>query len=195
MSKIGIGKFHYAVQSAGHEDSATADAQYEAAVAVPGLVSVDVQTESEMNTLYADDIAYETAQSAIKITLNLDMADCPLQMQADLLGHTYDAQTKEMIKKGSDTSKYAAVMFEFHMANGSTQCVKLYKGKFSEVAQTGNTRGENVDFQTNTLTGEFVALKGKANNAGKWQFLKEYASGESTDAFYTAPIVSPDPTV
>lgn len=191
MSKIGISKFHYAVQTA--EDSATADATYGTTKAVPGLVSIEVTTEAQSNTLYADNGPYETASAMGAVNVSIDLADLPLDVQADLLGHTYTSTPdKTLVKKASDNAPYVAIMFEFLMGSGVKQCVKLYKGKFSEPAQNGQTKGENVEFGTNSITAQFVQLKGKDGNAGKWEFLQEFAASASTDAFYSAPIVSVD---
>lgn len=192
MSKIGISKFHYAVQSA--EETATSDATYGTTTAVPGLVSIDVTKESSTNTLYADNGPYEVAENSGAINVTIDLADLPMSVQADLLGHTYDSANKTLIKKTSDTAPYCAILFEFLMGNNSKRCVKLYKGRFAEPTQSGQTKGENVEFQTSQITASFVALKGKANNAGKWELDKDYASTDSTDGFYTDPIVSADPT-
>ena len=192
MSKIGISKFHYAVQSA--EETATTDATYGTTTAVPGLVSIDVTKESSTNTLYADNGPYEVAENSGAINVTIDLADLPMSVQADLLGHTYDSTNKTLVKKTGDTAPYVAILFEFLMGNGSKRCVKLYKGRFSEPTQSGQTKGENVEFQTSQITASFVALKGKANNAGKWEFDQDFASTESTDAFYTASIVSADPS-
>lgn len=191
MSKIGISKFHYAVQTA--EETASADATYGTTKAVPGLVSIEVTTEAQSNTLYADNGPYETASAMGAVNVSIDLADLPLDVQADLLGHTYTSTPdKTLVKKASDNAPYVAIMFEFLMGSGVKQCVKLYKGKFSEPAQNGQTKGENVEFGTNSITAQFVQLKGKDGNAGKWEFLQEFAAADSTDAFYTAPIVSAD---
>ena len=192
MIKIGISNFHYAVQTA--EESATADATYGTTKAVPGLVSVDVTKESQTNTLYADNGPYEVAETSGAINVTIDLADLPMEVQADLLGHTYDSTNKTLLKKTSDTAPYVAILFEFLMGNSSKRCVKLYKGRFAEPQQQGQTKGENVEFQTSQISASFVALKGKANNAGKWEFDKDFASADSTAGFYTDPIVSADPS-
>lgn len=192
MSKIGISNFHYAKQTA--EETASADATYDTTTAVPGLVSIEVSTEATQNVLYADNGPYESSSAMGAINVTIDLADLPMSVQADLLGHTYDSTNKTLVKKTSDTAPYVAILFEFLMGNGSKRCVKLYKGRFAEPTQSGQTKGENVEFQTNQITASFVALKGKANNAGKWEFDQDYASTDSTDGFYTASIVSADPT-
>lgn len=192
MSKIGVKNFHYAVQTA--EETALADATYDTTKALPGLVSVEVSNESQTNTLYADDGPYESSSSMGSINVTIDLADLPLSVQADLLGHTYDdSNDKEiLVKKASDSAPYVAILFEFTMGNGGNRCVKLYKGRFAEPTDNGQTKGENVEFQTSQITAQFVTLKGKDGNTGKWEYIQDFASGESTAGFYSAPIVSAD---
>lgn len=190
MSKIGISNFHYAKQTA--EETALADATYGATTAVPGLVSVEVSNEAQSNTLYADNGPYETASSMGAINVSIDLADLPLSVQGDLLGHSYDTTNKVLVKKANDVAPYVAILFEFAMGNGSTRCVKLYKGKFAEPTDSGQTKGENVEFQTSQITAQFVTLKGKDGNTGKWEYVQDFAANTSTAAFYSAAIVSAD---
>lgn len=192
MSKIGVSKFYYAKQST--EETSSADATYGTATAVPGLVSIDVTKDDNISTLYADNGPYEVANNAGAINVTIDLADLPLSAQADLLGHTYDSTNKTLTAKNSDVAPYVGIMFEIKMGNGNKLCVKLYKGKFAEAPMQAQTQGENVEFQTNKITASFVALKGKANNAGKWKFVQEYGSSDSTDGFYSGTFVPADPS-
>lgn len=178
MSKIGIKNFHYAKQTA--EDTATTPATYGEVKSVPGLVSVEVTPESNTATLYADNGPYETASSMGAVNVTIDLADIDLDVQADLLGHTYDAETKKLDKKTTDVAPYVALMFEFTLANGDNRCVKLYKGKFSLPSESGNTKGENVEFQTSQITASFVQLK----NDARWETVQDITG--DTSAFYTS---------
>lgn len=183
MSKVGISNFHYALQDT--EDTASSPATYGTVKAVPGLVSVDVQTESNQNTLYADNGPYETASSLGSITVNIEMADLPLDVQADLLGHTLDTTTAtnpKMTKKASDVAPNAAIMFEFLMGNGKKRAVKLYKGKFGEPNDTGNTRGENIEFQTSSISATFVQLK----NNKVYEDMADFEANADTSAWYAS---------
>ncbi len=178
MSKIGVKNVHYAKQTA--EDTASSAATYGSVVAVPGLVSVEVAPESNTATLYADNGPYETAASMGSVNVTIDLADLPLEVQADLLGHTYDSQTKKLDKKTTDVAPYVALMFEFTLANGDNRCVKLYKGKFALPTDSGNTKGENVEFQTSQITASFVQLK----NNSMWQTVQDITG--DTSAFYAS---------
>lgn len=176
MSKIGVSNVHYAKQTV--EDTATTAATYDDVKAVPGLVSIEVTPESNTATLYADNGPYETASSLGAVNVSIDLADLPLDVQADLLGHTYNAETKTLVKKASDVAPYVALMFEFMLANGDNRCVKLYKGKFALPTDSGNTRGENVEFQTSNITAAFVQLK----NTKEWELVQDITG--DTAAFY-----------
>ena len=186
MSKIGISKFHYAKQTS-EEVAGTpgTPAVYGTVKAVPGLVSIDVSVASNTATLYADNGPYETASSLGEISLTLNLADLPLDVQADLLGHTLDStdtDSPQITKKASDVAPYVAVMFEFLLGDGTKRCVKLYKGKFAIPNENGQTRGENVEFQTSEITAAFVQLK----NSQVYEDIKDFPASESTDSWYAS---------
>ena len=195
MAKIGISKLHYAVMDSSHEDTPTANPQY-GTIKAPncGIVSAEVTTDSNKVSLYADNMVWESEVSMGDINLSLDLADLPLEVQADLLGHTYDSSAKTLIKKSSDAAPYVAVAFEFLMAGGKKLAVWLYKGKFSEPNMNGQTKGENTEYQTNETSAIFAALKGGGDNTGRWLYAKEFNANESTDSFYDAiPLATVSP--
>lgn len=195
MSKVGISNLHYAVMDASHQDSATANPQY-GTIKAPtcGIVSANIQANSNTAKLFADNILWESETSMQDGTLDLDVADLPLEVQADLLGHTYDSTGKTLIKKSSDTAPYVAVGGEFLMANGKKLAFWLYKVKFQEPSQSGNTKGDNTEFQTNAIQGTFSALKGGGDNVGRWQYSQEFGSTDATTTFYTSvPLAAVSP--
>lgn len=178
MSKIGISNLHYAVQTT--EDTASTAAVYGTPVAVPGMVSADVTPASNTATLYADNGPYETANTLGEITVSLDLADLPLEVQAALLGHTLTSG--QLDSKTDDVAPYVALMFEYLLGSGKKRCVKLYKGRFSEPAESAQTKGENVEFQTNTVEASFVQLK----NTKLWKSTKDFDADASTATWYTS---------
>ena len=62
-----------------------------------------------------------------------------------------------MICKADDEAPDVAIMFKSKKHDGQTRYVKLLKGKFAEVQQTINTKGDNIEYQLNSLEGNFVA--------------------------------------
>ena len=121
-----------------------------------------------------------------KINVAVDLADLDMPTQAALLGHTYDSTAKTLVKKTTDTAPYVALMFEFLMGNGKKRVTTLYKGKFAIPTQSGQTKGENVEFQTSQISASFVQLKGAGGNTARWEHDADYDADASTDAAYSA---------
>jgi phi13 family phage major tail protein len=145
MAKVGISKLHYAVLST--EDTPTSNPVY-GTIKAPscGIVSAEVTSDSNRVSLYADNMVWESEVSMGDINLSLDLADLPLEVQADLLGHTYDSTEKTLIKKSSDAAPYVAVAFEFLMSGGKKLAVWLYKGKFQDLEDQNESKGDSINF-------------------------------------------------
>lgn len=178
--KVGVNKFYYAKQTV--EDQADSAATYSSPTAVPGLRTVVRTVESNTNTLYADNGPYDTDSAMGDITVSLELAELPLDVQADLLGGTYDNTNKTITRKSNDTSKYVAIMFEGTMADGSKRCVKLYKGKFGIPDDSYKTKEENIEWQPETIEGKFVALK----DTKTWEFVQDFGSADDDSAFFAS---------
>lgn len=182
--KVGVNKFYYAKQTT--EETASAAATYATPVAVPGLRTVGREVESNTNTLYADNGPFDTDTAMGDITVSLELAELPLDVQADLLGGTYDTTNKTLTRKSSDTAPYVAIMFEGTMADGSKRCVKLYKGKFAIPDDNYKTKEENIEWQPETIEGKFVALK----NNKEWEFVQDFAAADSDASFFASVLSS-----
>src|SRR5574344_2074366 len=151
MSKIGCDKFYYAPITADTNAAIT----YGAMIRIVGLMKIDIQPASNSATLYADNGPAETASSLGKITISLETKDLPLEHQAALLGHTVTAGV--MVSKTTDTAPYVAILFQSQKGSGGIIYKKYLKTRFSDPQDNNATKGENVTFQTPTITGEAVA--------------------------------------
>lgn len=185
MAKINIKNLHYAVMST--EDTVSTNPLY-GTVEKPtvGMVSVDLSVNIAEAELYADGILWAKNSDFQNAECSLTLADLPMAMQAAILGHTYDATEKTLIKKAGDVAPYIALGFEFEMQDNSKMAVWMYKGKANPVSMSGETKGENISYGTNDLSITFAALKGGGDNTGRWQYCKEFASGADTTSFYAS---------
>ena len=86
MAKIGMKDVHYAILTNDDETGV----QYQTPVKLPGAISAKISAKTNIDTLYADDGAFETATTLGEITVEISLADLPLSAQADLLGHTLE---------------------------------------------------------------------------------------------------------
>lgn len=132
----------------------TGTAIYEAPKPIAGAITANVNPNASNETLFADDGPYETAATIGQIALELNVADLPLEVQADLLGHTLAGGV--LIRKAGDVPPWVAIGFKSLKSNGKYRYTWLAKGKFSLPEQNNETKGDSVNFQTPTIQGSFV---------------------------------------
>ena len=130
----------------------------------PPLISIKVTPKSDTATLYANNVAVETASSLGDVPVEFETQDMPLEVQADFLGHTLDAVSGTLTYNTNDQAPYLALGYERTKANGKSRFVWLYKVKFEEIGEEGKTQEDKVAFQTPTVSG-----LGIANKNGDWK--------------------------
>lgn len=118
--------------------------------------------------LYADDGVAETDRSLQNLGTSLNVDDISLKVQADLLGHTYTAAgtgatpTPESITvNANDVAPYFGVGFyKRRRKNGTTTftAIWLYKVQHAAMTENAETKGETVNFQTDTIEGTAYPL-------------------------------------
>ena len=153
MSKIGVEGLTIYPLTADSESELT----YGSGTSVPGTVNIDISPATNSNTLYADNLAYETAVALGEISVTIELADLPKAVQAVLLGHTVDTTTGELICKASDVAPYVGIAFKALKGNGACRYVKLCKGRFSDSDDSYSTKTDTPEFQTQSITGTFIA--------------------------------------
>ena len=145
---IGISNLHVAAMLT---DVAGGAATYDTPLDM-GKVLIQVQIQPSNNTaqLYADNQSIDSANSLAEVQLTFETAALPLEYQAYLLGHTV---TNGVMTVGKDdVAPYVAVMFQSDKRNGKRRFVKFYKVQFQEPDETENTKGENIEYNTPTMT-------------------------------------------
>lgn len=149
--RTGVKNLHIAVLTQDDEDGLA----YETPVKVPGLIRIDVNPGSNIDTLYADNkaaIVYSTVGS-VEVTLEKDV------LSQDLLDLILGRATTGGVSyvTNSNAAPYVAIMYEQTYSNNSSSYVKLFKGKFTEPDVSNQTKADSVEFQTGEITGQFVA--------------------------------------
>jgi len=177
MAQIGLKNIYYAVMTIG---SGSAADSYGTPVKIGEAISVDINPSVATNNLYGDDMAVATDTITKEISVTIETTDISLENQAALLGHTYSA-ADGLTANMTDTAPYVALLFESDKHNGGIRCVKLMKGKFAPTQEKIQTRGENLNYQTPSLTGTFVADKN-----GDWKKVKDFAKGADTSSWYAS---------
>ncbi|MNU34909.1 hypothetical protein D3C71_234960 [compost metagenome] len=149
--QIGVSNFVYALLL---DDPTVGVATYGAVTRIPGLISANVNPNSANATLFAENGPYETASTIGEIGLEVNVADLPLETQAELFGHTMENGV--LIRKAGDVPPWVAVGYKSLKSNGKYRYTWLLKGKFALPEQANETKGDSVNFQTPTASASFV---------------------------------------
>ena len=151
MATIGLRDVYYALLI---EDPITGLPTYATPVKVKGAMSANMDPNTSSETLFSDDGPSDTAATLGKISLELNLADIPLPIQAVWLGHTY--QNGILKRKGGDTPPWLAIGYRTLKSSGAYRYTWLNKGKFSIPKEEYATKGDSIEFKTPTITGAFA---------------------------------------
>ena len=148
--KIGVSDFRYAKLT---QDSAVG-VTYGTITAVPGLASLEIKVASDSSTFFADNGPYALASALGDITVDIELADLPLEAAADLLGHSVSAGV--MNCSAHDVAPEVAIGFVGLKSNGKKRYVWLLKGQFSIPDDSYKTKGDKVEFQSQKISATFA---------------------------------------
>lgn len=159
--RIGVKNLHFAILNSDDSNGLAYATPYK----VPGLIRIDVNPGTNIDTLYADNkpsIVFATV-GTVDVTIEKD--SLPDDLLAEILGRPTEGGVNYVT--GVNNAPYVAIMFEQTYSNGTSSFVKLFKGKFIEPDRSNETKNDSVNFQTDTITAQFVATN----------FEKDFGSG------------------
>ena len=192
-TRIGCDNLVYARMTT--EDAVDQEPAYADVVPAPGVMSININPNGSQETLFADDGPMETASTLGKIEVEIQKAELTTQNKADLLGHEIDSKGG-LVYGDSDIAPWHAIGFRTLKSNGNYRYVWLYKGKFTEPEDANETKGDSINFQNDTISGQFTRLNyaytvnGKAKRPWKYEIDQdnETADAETIAKWFTAPV-------
>ena len=198
-TRIGCDHLVYALMTT--EDTATTAPVYDTPTPAPGVMSININPNPAQETLFADDGPMETATTLGKVDVEINKAQLTTENKADLLGHQIDTNGG-IVYGDSDVAPWVAIGFRTLKSNGKYRFVWLYKGKFTDPEDNNETKGDSINFQTDTIKGQFVKLNkaielnGKSVRPWKYEMDAEDTGIEAgiVDKWFTKPIM-PNETV
>lgn len=193
-TRIGCDNLVYAKMTT--EDTAEAAPQYGDVVKAPGVMSININPNGSLETLFADDGPMESASTLGRIEVEIQKNELTTQNKADLLGHTIDANGA-LVYGDSDIPPYVAIGFRTLKSNGKYRYVWLYKGKFTEPEDNNETKGDSINFQSDTISGQFsklnfpYTLDGKTVRPWKYELNGDDAGVKETvmTSWFEAPVM------
>ncbi len=143
--KYGLSNVYYAKATIAADGSAT----YETPVRFPGAVSLTLDPEGERTPFYADNVEYWVGNANNGYSGSLEVARATEDFKKDILGFTLDTKNILYEDKGAPAVHFALI-FQFEGDVKATRHV-MYNCTCSRPAASGNTTGENVEPQTESL--------------------------------------------
>ena len=154
-TRIGVSNFHYAIMS--EEDTLTTPPTYDEFKSAQALMSININPNASVDTLFADDGPFETATTIGQVYVEGQKNNLSTENKADLLGKTIDAKGG-LISSATDIPPWVAIAFRSLKSNGNYLYCWLYKGKFQDPEDNNETKGDSINWQSDTITGNFVRL-------------------------------------
>ncbi len=182
--RIGCDKLHYALMTT--EDTATSAPVYATTKAAPGVMHVNINPNASLATAFFDDGPGDTASTLGNIDVEIQKNSLTTENKADLLGHTIDANGG-VAYADDDTPPFVAISFRTLKSNGKYRYVWLYKGRFADPEDNSETKADSINFQSDTISGQFVKLNYPTTIGAKSKRLWKYEiDSDNTEASQAA---------
>ncbi|WP_029761968.1 major tail protein, partial [Geobacillus thermodenitrificans] len=135
---------------------------WETPVAIPGAVRFSPEPQGEETTFYADNGPYFTYTSNNGYTAELEMANIPDDILAEMLGWEIDANGM-LIETTDGTPKEFALMGQI-LGDKKNRRFVYYRCKASRPTKEHNTRAESVEPATETLNIRILPIEINGKN-------------------------------
>ncbi len=167
MAQVGLKDLHFAILIADTKD----DLAYEVPKPMVGAINATINPEVGTQELYADDQLWESVSTLGKIDVEIETADLPLYIRAEILGNELRAGV--LIEKATDVPPHIALGFRSLKSNGRYRYVWLLKGVAQPVAEDFATKKDSVEHKTPQVKFTFMARV----HDGEWKHTAD-ADGE-----------------
>ncbi|MEC1646603.1 MULTISPECIES: major tail protein [Bacillus] len=125
---------------------------------MPGAIEAKLDVSSELTPLYADDGIFAVKSTGVSETkLELNVADLTTEMKRTLLGVKVVDGIEEY-HKDMEPPYVSITWRQKHHEKGYVYYA-LLKGKFGIPSVEGKTKEDKVDYQTDTIEGQFLPRK------------------------------------
>lgn len=147
----GISKCHYAKYTV-----EAGVVTFQAPQRIPDLENLTATDKFAEGKNYADNVQNIYEKKITGATLSLEFSNVSRKIESDLAGHAYDAG--EMEVSTTDIQSGVAVLYQKNYNDGSYDNIIYYNCKLSKDGDSGQTQGESITYQGDTLSGEAIPL-------------------------------------
>lgn len=134
--------------------------EYDTPLALPGLMSIGINPNTESATAFYDDGPAEAATTLGAIDVTIQKSALGTKEAATLLGHSMDANGM-IVYGANDKAPEGALGFRTMKSDGTYKYCWLLKGVFVDGEEENETKGDSINFQADQLTGNFAKVNKK----------------------------------
>lgn len=175
MAKIGLMNPVYAVIQTEPENAAIT---YKAGKIFGKAISASVTFTSNDNPLYGDDTVIENDNSLTGAEITLGVDDILEEDQQALLGlvKTGDTSAEEYQDANSGAPYVGVGYIQVRRKNGTVSYIGnwWHKVQFNRPDEETNTKGENIEWQTDTITGTAMGARIDASGLAYFRAKKAF---------------------
>lgn len=138
-------------------------------------IGVEITPQYAEGSLYADNIQAEYDKEFKFADLSLNTSTMPIQAHELMFGHlvgTEDKSANSVTFRAEDESGFVGIGFYVNeKVDGQRKytAMWLYKAKFTEGAESYSSKGENIEYQTPSVSGQAMALPD-----GRWKEVRTF---------------------
>jgi phi13 family phage major tail protein len=132
------------------------------------LVKVDMSEERADTGFYADDHRIDRDNSINSASVSIEVAQLTLEMREGMLGHVKSSNDYTVTDAASPFVGVGFCLKERYKGTVTYRTYWYYKVQFSEGQRSFNTKGENLEFQTESLEGAVEAVQ--LTDGGKFEY-------------------------
>ena len=144
--KYGLKNVYYALATIASDNTAT----FGTPVAIPGAVNLTLDAQGDRTPFYADNIEYYVSVANNGYEGDLEIALVPESFEKDILGMVED--NKDVLLEDANAEpKHFALLFQFEGDQRAKKHV-IYNCTATRQSIEGETKGENIDPKTETLS-------------------------------------------
>ena len=144
--KYGLKNVYYALATIAADNTAT----FGTPVAIPGAVNLTLDPQGDRSPFYADNIEYYVSVANNGYEGDLEIALVPESFEKDILGMVED--NKDVLLEDANAEpKHFALLFQFEGDQRAKKHV-IYNCTATRQSIEGETKGENIDPKTETLS-------------------------------------------
>ena len=175
--KYGIKNVYYAIAS---PTTSGTSYSYNTPVAIPGAVNISLEAQGDNTTFYADNIAYWVGNGNNGYSGTLEIARIPDSFKKDVLGMVLDGKNV-LVEDMNAPIMHFALLFQFEGDDKATKHI-MYNCTCSRAAESGSTKNESIEPQTETLNIEAKSIYCATLDT---DIVKAEANGDSDSTTYS----------